>query len=39
MSVYPPELKDEFWQDLAEGFPETRYLGLQSAFPEAPEGD
>ena len=39
LSVYPPELKDEFWRDLAEGFPETRCLGLQSAFPGAPEGD
>ena len=27
MVVYPEILKDGFWQDLARGFPETRYLG------------
>ncbi len=27
--VYPEILKDEFWQDLQDGFPETRYLGTQ----------
>ena len=39
LPVYPPELKDELWRDLAEGYPETWCLGLQSAFPGAPEGD
>ena len=29
MVVYPDILKDEFWADLAQGFPETRYLGVQ----------
>jgi 8-oxo-dGTP pyrophosphatase MutT (NUDIX family) len=27
MIVFPDILKDVFWEDLAEGFPETRYLG------------
>lgn len=27
--VYPEVLKDEFWNDLAKGFLETRYLGTQ----------
>ena len=25
--VYPEMLKNEFWNDLADGFPQTRYLG------------
>lgn len=29
MVVYPEVLKEEFWNDLANGFPETRYLGIQ----------
>lgn len=29
MVVYPEVLRDGFWQDLASGFPETRYLGTQ----------
>lgn len=28
--VYPEILKDEFWDDLANGYPETRYLGRSS---------
>lgn len=27
MNVFPPILKDVFWHDLAEGFPEIKYLG------------
>ena len=27
--VYPEILKDSFWADLEQGFPETKYLGLQ----------
>lgn len=27
MVVYPEIIKDQFWDDLALGFPETRYLG------------
>jgi 8-oxo-dGTP diphosphatase len=29
MVVYPEILKDGFWTDLAEGFPRTKYLGVQ----------
>jgi len=29
MIVYPEVLKDGFWNDLANGFPETKYLGTQ----------
>lgn len=29
LTVYPEILKDGFWGDLQNGFPETRYLGLQ----------
>lgn len=29
MTVYPETLKDGFWDDLAAGFPETKYLGTQ----------
>ena len=28
--VYPEILKDEFWEDLANGYPETRYLDRSS---------
>lgn len=28
--VYPEILNEEFWQDLAAGFPEVRYLGLKT---------
>ena len=28
-TVYPDLLKDEFWEDLAKGFPEVRYLGVR----------
>ena len=27
LEVYPEMLKDVFWDDLAQGFPQTRYLG------------
>jgi ADP-ribose pyrophosphatase YjhB (NUDIX family) len=27
--VFPRTLQDSFWEDLADGFPQTRYLGLQ----------
>lgn len=27
LTVYPKELHDSFWDDLAQGFPEVRYLG------------
>ncbi|MEP0918257.1 NUDIX hydrolase [Leptolyngbya sp. DQ-M1] len=30
VTVYPEELRDQFWQDLAAGFPMVHYLGLQS---------
>lgn len=30
MIVYPEILKDRFWHDHAEGFPETKYLGVQT---------
>ena len=33
MTIYPEEIKTTFWDDLASGFPETRYLGLRR--PEA----
>ena len=29
MVVYPEILKDDFWEDLAKGFPKTKYLGTQ----------
>ena len=29
-TVYPEHLADGFWDDLAAGFPETRYLGVHS---------
>ena len=29
MVVYPEILKDGFWEDLANGFPKTKYLGTQ----------
>ena len=29
LTVYPPILKAQFWDDLDAGFPETRYLGLR----------
>ena len=29
--VYPGMLKDGFWEDLEQGFPETKYLGVQRA--------
>ena len=28
--VYPEILKDAFWDDLGQGFPETKYLGKSS---------
>ncbi len=28
-TVFPEVLRTQFWDDLAAGFPETRYLGLQ----------
>jgi ADP-ribose pyrophosphatase YjhB (NUDIX family) len=30
MVVYPEMLADEFWEDLARGFPQIRYLGVQT---------
>lgn len=30
LTVYPPMLKDELWQDLADGFPTARYLGVET---------
>lgn len=30
LSVFPLELKADFWEDLAAGFPAVRYLGKQS---------
>ncbi len=29
LTVYPPILKKQFWEDLKEGFPCARYLGLE----------
>lgn len=29
MVIYPEILRDDFWCDLAKGFPETKYLGVQ----------
>ena len=29
IDVRPPILKNQFWDDLEAGFPETRYLGLE----------
>ena len=28
MTIYPERLKDSFWEDLANGFPKTKYLGV-----------
>jgi ADP-ribose pyrophosphatase YjhB (NUDIX family) len=28
--AYPEVLRDEFWTDLATGFPQTRYIGLKT---------
>ena len=28
MTIYPEEIKTSLWDDLANGFPETRYLGV-----------
>ena len=33
LEVYPEVLYDQFWNDLAHGFPQTRYLGLQHIEP------
>ena len=33
LEVYPDVLYDQFWDDLAHGFPQTRYLGLQHIEP------
>jgi ADP-ribose pyrophosphatase YjhB (NUDIX family) len=30
LTVYPEHLKDGFWDDLASGFPEARYLGVHA---------
>ncbi len=30
LTVYPELLRDDFWDDLASGFPAVRYLGVQS---------
>ena len=29
LTVYPELLKDDFWKDLADGFPEVRFLGVR----------
>ena len=29
LEVYPEVLHDDFWNDYQDGFPETKYLGLQ----------
>lgn len=29
INVFPENLKDSFWQDLGNGFSETKYLGRQ----------
>jgi ADP-ribose pyrophosphatase YjhB (NUDIX family) len=29
LTVYPEILKSDFWHDLADGFPQTKYLGNQ----------
>ena len=31
MTVYPEIIKTSFWDDLADGFKETRYLGLEES--------
>ena len=31
MIIYPEEIKTTFWDDLDNGFPETRYLGVQKS--------
>ena len=31
MTIRPEEIKTTFWDDLARGFPETRYLGLRKS--------
>jgi ADP-ribose pyrophosphatase YjhB (NUDIX family) len=33
LEVYPEVLHDEFWNDQKDGFPETKYLGLQRVDP------
>ena len=30
LTVYPPSLKDGLWQDLGQGFPTVRYLGVET---------
>lgn len=30
LTIYPSETKTTFWDDLAAGFPETKYLGLRN---------
>ena len=30
LTIYPSEIKTTFWDDLAAGFPETKYLGLRN---------
>ena len=32
LTIAPSEIKTTFWDDLAAGFPETQYLGLQSSY-------
>ena len=31
MTIYPEEVKTSFWDDLASGFPVTRYLGVSKS--------
>ena len=31
MTIYPEEIKTSLWDDLANGFPETKYLGVQNS--------
>ena len=31
MNVFPPILKNKFWEDLADGFPKIKYLGNLSS--------
>ncbi len=31
MTIYPERLKTTFWEDLADGFPQTRYLGVDKS--------
>jgi hypothetical protein len=30
--IYPEVLQDEFWDDFAQGFPQTKYLGKSSGW-------